>query len=168
MARTSLARRPCPIARALDQLGDGWSLLIMRDVFLGAHRFAELQARVGVAPNILTNRLALLTRRALLERRSYSLKPPRFEYVLTEKGEEVLPVLLTISAWGSKWLSPGGAAWQLVHPQTRAAIEPVVIDRVSHNELLAGQVAVIAGPGASKSLRAQLERPKTFEARSQR
>ncbi len=166
MERTSLARRPCSIARALDQLGDGWSLLILRDVFLGAHRFGELQERLGIAPNILTRRLALLTRRGLLERRTYSFKPLRHEYVLTEKGEDVLPVLLVLGAWGSRWLAPDGAAQRMVDTDSRKAVDPIVIDRRTGKRLRAGDVAVVAGPGASKVLRAQLRQPRVFEARS--
>ena len=166
MERTSLARRPCSIARALDQLGDGWSLLILRDVFLGAHRFAELEEHLGIAPNILASRLATLTRNGLLERRAYDRRPLRHEYLLTEKGEDALPVLLTLAAWGSRWLAPGGPPLLTVDPDTAQPVDPVLVDRHTGRPLRAGGVALVAGPGAPASLRAQLTTPRVFAGRS--
>jgi DNA-binding HxlR family transcriptional regulator len=168
MERTSLARRPCSIARALDQLGDGWTLLILRDVFLGARRFAELEADLGIAANILAKRLVTLTRRGLLERRAYSTRPLRHEYVLTEKGEDALPVLLTLAKWGSRWLSPDGAPLLTVDAHTGDPVDPVLIDAKTGKRLLAGGVAVTAGPGAPRAVRAALTTPRVFLARAAR
>jgi DNA-binding HxlR family transcriptional regulator len=165
MRRTSLANRPCTIARALDQLGDAWTLLILRDVFLGAHRFAELQADLGIAPNTLTSRLATLVRHGLLEQRSYRRRPARSEYVLTEKGEDALPVLLAFASFGGRWLAPHGLPLVPVDPATGRAVEPLLIDRLTGKPLKAGGVAVVAGPGAPRSLRARLTTPRVFEGR---
>jgi DNA-binding HxlR family transcriptional regulator len=166
MERTSLARQPCPIARAADQLGDAWTLLVLRDVFLGAHRFAQLQERLGIAPNILTRRLALLTRRGLLEAHPYSRRPLRHAYTLTPKGAATLPVLLTLAAWGNAWLAPRGAPLVPIDPRTGRAVEPVLIDKRTGRPLVAGAVAVKAGPGAPRSLSASLRAPRVFTAGS--
>lgn len=165
MERTSLARRPCSIARALDQLGDAWSVLILRDVFLGAHRFAELEASLGIAPNILSRRLASLTRHGLLEARRYSHRPARSEYVLTEKGEDALPVLLALAAWGGRWLAPDGLPLVTVDVETGRPVDPVLVDRVTGKPLVPGGVAVVAGPKAPRAMRARLTTPRVFAGR---
>src|SRR5258708_38766720 len=116
MERVSLSRRPCPIARSLDQVGDFWSVLILRDVTLGFHRFAQLQQRLAIAPNILTRRLRALGRHGLVERRRYTGRPARYAYVPTEKSLDFVPVLLALAAWGNRWLAPGGAPRISVHP----------------------------------------------------
>ncbi|MBL8952772.1 MAG: helix-turn-helix transcriptional regulator [Myxococcaceae bacterium] len=162
MRRVSLAHHPCPIARSADQIGDGSSLLLMRDTTLGFRRFAELQARLGIAPNMLTRRLETLTRHGLLERRRDASKPDRYEYVPTEKGLELVPVLLALGAWGNRWLAPRGAPLLNVHPKTRRRIDPIVIDRHSRRELKAGGVGVVAGPGAPAAVRRQLKQPLVF------
>jgi DNA-binding HxlR family transcriptional regulator len=164
MRRLSLSRRPCTIARSADQLGDAWSLLVLRDVFLGVRRFADLQERLGIATNSLASRLSALKRHGLLEARPYSRKPPRWEYELTEKGRDALPVLLAMAAWGARWLSPAGAPLVLVDPKSRREVEPVVVDRRSGKPLRAGSVAVLPGPGAPKSLKKQLVTPLVFAA----
>lgn len=162
MERTSLSRRPCGIARSLDQIGDAWSLLVIRDVFLGTRRFAELQESLKIAPNILSRRLEGLVRHGILEARSYSTRPLRKEYVLTEKGAGLLPVLLAVASWGNRWLAPQGAPLIIVDPATRARLEPVVVDRRSGKRLLPGEVAVLPGPGASAELRQRLRKPRVF------
>ena len=162
MERTSLAGRPCPIARSVDLLGDAWSLLILRDVFLGARRFGDLQDGLGIAPNSLTRRLEALTRAGLLVARPYSQRPLRHEYALTAKGEDVLPVLLALAAWGNKWLAPDGEPLLLVDPRTGKPLAPVVIDQKTRRPLRAGHVAVIAGPGAPRSVHRALRTPRVF------
>ncbi|HEY0883283.1 MAG TPA: helix-turn-helix domain-containing protein [Archangium sp.] len=162
MERTSLAGRPCPIARSVDLLGDAWSLLILRDVFLGARRFGDLQDGLGIAPNSLTRRLEALTRGGLLVARPYSQRPLRHEYALTQKGEDVLPVLLALSAWGNRWLAPRGAPLLLVDPRTGRQLDPVVVDQKTRRPLRAGQVAIIAGPGAPRSVHRELRTPRVF------
>lgn len=166
MERTSLSRRPCPIARAADQLGDAWSLLVLRDVFLGAHRFAQLQEGLGIAPNILTRRLARLTRHGLLKATAYSRRPLRRAYALTPKGEATLPVLLTLAAWGNAWLAPRGAPLVTIDARSGRAVEPLLVDRRTGRPLVGGGVAVKAGPGAPRSLSASLRAPRVFTAGS--
>jgi DNA-binding HxlR family transcriptional regulator len=102
------SKTPCPIARALDVVGDAWSLLILRDAFAGLTRFDQFRKSLGIVPTMLTRRLAALTEEGLLEKRLYSERPPREEYVLTPTGHDFLPVLTMIGAWGRKYRCKGG------------------------------------------------------------
>lgn len=103
-------RSPCPIASALDILGDRWTLVVLRNLFAGKARYGELLAMPeGVATNILANRLALLEEHRLIARRAYRSNPPRHEYRLTRKGADLLPVLQAIARWGASHI-PGRMA----------------------------------------------------------
>lgn len=102
MQRTSFVDAPCPIARSLERVGEWWSVLILRDAFGGLTRFDEFQKNLGIAPNMLTRRLAALVEAGLLERRRYSERPPRDEYVLTERGRDFRPVLVELATFGKR------------------------------------------------------------------
>jgi DNA-binding HxlR family transcriptional regulator len=102
MAPKDLASE-CSIARTLDVIGDRWSLLILRDGFYGVRRFEDFQHDLGVARNVLADRLAKLVERGVFERRLYAERPARYEYRLTAKGRDLLPVLLTMMRWGDDW-----------------------------------------------------------------
>jgi DNA-binding HxlR family transcriptional regulator len=103
-------RSPCPIAGALDFLGDTWTLLVMRDLlFYDKHRFAEfLDSPEGISTNILAERLKRLERCGLVVRRRYQMRPPRDEYYLTVRGHDLLPVLKELIKWGQRYV-PGVA-----------------------------------------------------------
>src|SRR6185369_9351302 len=105
----------------------------------------------------LARRLQSLTARGFFVRRAYTTHPAREEYELTEKGLDFLPVLLSLAAWGERWLSPEGAPLELVNAQTGAAIRPSLVDACTGKELLAGQVGVQPGPGASAALRSAMK-----------
>lgn len=90
----------CPIARTLDVVGDRWTLLIMRDMFLGASKFSEFRENSSIPPKVLSARLKLLMEHGLVEREVYSEHPLRAEYRPTERGRSLLPVLLAIGQWG--------------------------------------------------------------------
>lgn len=148
----------CPIARSLEETGDWWSMLILRTAFMGVRRFQDFETRLGIAPNTLARRLEALTDCELLVRRTYSERPLREEYELTPKGLDFLPVLLSLAAWGNRWLAPEGVAIECVDPETGRTIEPVVVDRDTGRELNAGTVALRAGPGARPAVKRGLER----------
>jgi DNA-binding HxlR family transcriptional regulator len=156
MRRKSLADIECPIARALDLVGDSWTLLILRDALLGAARFQDFQAGLGMPPSTLTRRLALLTEQGLLVRRLYAEKPARECYELTEMGRDLAPVLLAFSSWGNRWLSPKGPVLECIDPESGQLLEPTVVDKRSLRQLRAGGVALRAGRGASRELRQRL------------
>ncbi|GAA0558251.1 helix-turn-helix domain-containing protein [Paractinoplanes ferrugineus] len=104
MQRTDFSRMVCSIARTLDVIGEPWSPLILRDVWVGMTRFEQLQADLGISRKVLTERLNHLVEQGVLERRPYDRRP-RHEYVLTEKGTDLLDLLMVMTTWGDKWLA---------------------------------------------------------------
>ena len=124
------AKNSCPIARSLDFLGDAWSILILRDAHAGLTRFEQFRKRLGIAPTILTKRLATLTEEGILEKRIYSEHPPRDEYVLTTAGRDFLPVLFMIGDWGRKYRGDGKLV-RFLDAETGMEIKPVVLDEVT-------------------------------------
>ena len=129
MRHTSLSGMPCPIARSLDRVGEWWSILILRDALRGTTRFDDFRRSLGVAPNMLTRRLTALVDAGLLERRRYSEHPPRDEYVLTDRGRDFRPVLLSLLAWGNRHFAPEGPSVEIVHTATGRPADPVLVDR---------------------------------------
>jgi DNA-binding HxlR family transcriptional regulator len=97
----------CPIARSLSVVGDRWSMLVLREAFLGTRRFEDFQQRTGAARNVLSDRLEKLVEHQVLQRRPYQEKPTRYEYRLTEKGLDLYPVLMALVRWGDRWLDDG-------------------------------------------------------------
>jgi DNA-binding HxlR family transcriptional regulator len=106
--------RPCSIASALTVIGEKWSLLVVRELALGVHRFDEIQANTGAPRDILTTRLRRLEEAGVLERRRYQERPARFGYHLTPAGKELRPILLSLTAWGEKW-TPQVNAYDWIH-----------------------------------------------------
>ena len=104
MTRTSTATWPCTIARSVDLLGEGWTLLVMRQACLGTRRFDDFQRALGIGRNILTLRLNRLVDEGLLARVPYQDHPVRYEYRLTDKGRDVYPILAAMAAFGERWL----------------------------------------------------------------
>lgn len=117
--KRNFADWPCSVARATQLLGDHWVPLIMRDAVQGVRRFDDFQRSLGVARNILSDRLDRLVEGGLLERKSYQDRPPRSEYVLTEMGRDLFPVLASLAAWGDRWLDGGSGAPVALHDETR-------------------------------------------------
>ncbi|MEU5936706.1 winged helix-turn-helix transcriptional regulator [Micromonospora sp. NPDC047187] len=108
MRREDLVDADCGIAQALGVLGDWWTFLIVRDVAGGTTRFDALQRELGVSRRALTERLAALVEHGVLERRPYSRHPPRYDYLLTARGEGLLPVLIALQDWGTRHLMGDG------------------------------------------------------------
>jgi DNA-binding HxlR family transcriptional regulator len=105
MGRTAdYSKQSCSIAATLEVIGDPWTLLVIRDAFQGLTRFEQWQDRLGVARNVLAARLKTLVQHGVLEPRLYSERPPRNEYVLTAKGKDLSAVLVTLHAWGDKYV----------------------------------------------------------------
>ena len=130
-------------------------MLILRDVFDGFTRFDDLQRNLGISPSSLARRLTALTAAGLLERRRYSERPPRDEYVLTESGRAFQPVLLAIYAWSEAHVTEHAGKLALVDRTTGNAIDPVLVDRNTGRPLDEVDVAFTAGPNAGETLRAR-------------
>ena len=158
MQRVSLKQAQCPIARGLDQVGEWWSLLILRDAFDGFTRFDEFERNLRIAPTMLSRRLRTLVDAGLLERRCYCEHPPRFEYLLTERGREFRPVLLALYAWAYQHTCPEERSVVLVEDATGREVEPVLVDRASGRPLEELDVSFAPGPAASEGMRQRLTR----------
>jgi len=114
--RTSFAEMDCSIAQALEVVGEWWSLLIVRDAFKGVRRFEDFQRGLGIARNVLAERLHGLVAEGVFERRRYQEQPDRYEYRLTEKGLDLYPIIVGLMRWGDKWApSPDGPPVILTH-----------------------------------------------------
>lgn len=118
----------CPVARTIERVGDAWSLMLLREAFYGATRFEQFQKRVGISPNILVRRLTKLINEGMLVKRQYSLRPPREEYVLTERGRDFRPVLLTLMDWGTRHFDDLADTMQLVERKTGRVVRVALVD----------------------------------------
>jgi len=143
----------CPVARSLERVGEWWSILILRDAFQGLTRFDQFQKSLEIAPNMLTRRLNTLVDSGLLERRPYSDRPRRYEYLLTERGRDFRPVLWTLMAWGNRHFFPEGKSVVLVNSKTGVEAEPVLVDRVSGQRAMAPDFKAVPGPAADERTR---------------
>ena len=167
MQRKNFGEMQCPIARSLERVGEWWSILILRDAFHGMTRFDEFQKSLGIAPNMLTRRLGALVEAGLLERRRYSERPPRDEYVLTPRGRDFRPVLVSLLAWGNRHFAPEGAAVQLVNRKTGEPVDPVLVDPATGRPVLGDDYAFVPGPAAGERVRekyATAQRPTSVMA----
>ncbi len=128
MQRKSFSDMQCPIARGLEHVGEWWSILILRDAFRGLTRFDEFSDSLGIAPNMLTRRLAALVEAGLMQRRRYSERPPRDEYILTERGKDFRPVMLAMLAFGNKHFPPDDRTVRIVNAETGQNVDPLLVD----------------------------------------
>lgn len=149
MQRTQFGDMACSIARTLDVMGEPWTPLILRDIYVGIARFDQLQADLGISRKVLTERLKWLVENGVLCREEYSSRPPRYEYVLTEKGLDLVDVLMVMVRWGDSWLA-GDDGPPVLHRHRSCG-------EVGHAELRcprcggsmgARDIDVLPGPGA--------------------
>lgn len=150
MQRTSFAEMHCSIGRSLELVGEWWTPLIVRDLYLGLNRFDDIAENLGISRNLLTRRLDALVEHGIVERRAYRERPPRHEYHLTAAGHELVPVLMALMAWGDKWATPpGGPPMRLVHRDCDAQFTPQVCCSACGEPIDDSAVASHAGPGAA-------------------
>jgi DNA-binding HxlR family transcriptional regulator len=146
----------CSIARALEVVGERWTLLVIREVLLGHRRFEEIRRNTGIASNILSDRLDTLVEHGVLERRRYADRPESFEYRATEMGLELQPVLGTLMAWGDRHMArPEGPPRVFVHTTCDHDTTPRVVCDHCGEPLDARTVRVRPGPGADAAQREQ-------------
>jgi DNA-binding HxlR family transcriptional regulator len=148
MQRTDFSEMPCSIARSLAMVGEPWSPLVLRDVYIGITRFDDLQRDLGISRKVLAERLRHLVEAGLLERRPYSERPPRHEYVLTEMGEEFVDVLMAMVAWGDRWTAGEAGPPILYRHRSCGEITHAVPHCAACGEILrSADVDVEPGPG---------------------
>ncbi len=146
----------CSIARSLEVVGERWTLLIIRDILQGLHRFGQLQESLGIASNVLTDRLNRLVDEGVLERVLYSERPERYEYQLTKKGLDLNIALVALQQWGDDYLSEKPPRLQ----RRKVDKKPVVAAIVPKGtrSLRTDEIETLPGPGATKQQRAQSKR----------
>lgn len=139
----------CSIARTLGVIGEPWSPLILRDVWVGITRFEQIQADLGISRKVLTERLNHLVEQGVLERRPYDRRP-RYEYVLTDKGAELVDVLMVMAGWGDKWLA-GKAGPPVLYRHSECGEISRASVRCTHcaQPMHAHDVELLPGPGAA-------------------
>lgn len=145
----------CSVAQCLELIGDWWTMLLVRDAFLGVRRFDAFQERLGISRNILTQRLGKLVMAGILEKRPYQHNPLRFDYVLTDKGRDLWPLLTALRQWGDKHAAPHGPPMQVVHKSCGKVTHLVLTCEHCGERVEARDVTARRGPGARKPSRAQ-------------
>jgi DNA-binding HxlR family transcriptional regulator len=148
MTRRTFDPGQCPVGRTLERVGDTWSLMILRDAMQGVSKFDQFEKSLGVAPNILTQRLSALVEAGFLERRPYQERPVRHEYVLTALGRDFAPVLTALMAFGNRHFAAEGIASQMVEAATGLPAEPIVVDRRTGKPMDSPDFVYAAGPAA--------------------
>src|ERR1700754_4620464 len=151
MQRTQFAAMTCSIARTLDVIGEPWSPLILRDVYVGINRFDQLQSDLGISRKVLAQRLAWLVEQDSGERREYQDRPPRHEYVLTPKGLELCDLLLVMVRWGDRWTAGEAGPPVLYRHHACGDISHVELRCSTCGEpMRANDVDVLPGPGQAE------------------
>jgi DNA-binding HxlR family transcriptional regulator len=152
MQRASFEDMHCSVAQCLEVVGEWWTLLIVRDAFLGVRRFDDFQARLGISRNILTQRLITLVEAGVFDKVPYSEHPPRYEYRLTAKGRDLWPVLTTMRQWGDKWAAPDGPPLKLIHTGCGKVTTLVPTCSKCGEPMTERDVRPVKGPGAREEL----------------
>lgn len=136
MKWNDLQTEACPVARGLSVIGDRWTMLVLRDCFLGVRRFEQMQERLGITRHVLADRLRKLEANGVLRRERYQERPPRHEYRLTERGKALYPVLVSVIEWANVHVPPTGeSSVTLVSRDTGEPILPVLIDMNTGKEI---------------------------------
>jgi DNA-binding HxlR family transcriptional regulator len=145
--RKSFTDMHCSVAQCLEVVGEWWTMLIVRDAFLGITRFDQFQERLGISRNILNRRLSHLVEHGILKRIRYSEHPPRYEYRLTAKGRDLWPVLTAMRQWGDAYAAPDGPPLQIVHRSCGHVTDAVMTCAHCGERLTARDVTAQPGPG---------------------
>jgi len=153
-SRIRLEDRECPLSTTVQHVGEWWTLLILHDAFDGYTRFDQFQENLGISSSMLTARLKTLVADGLLERRPYQSNPVRHEYVLTDLGRTLRPVILALAAWGNSRLEPERRSMIVVDANSGDEVEPVIVDARTGRRLDDSATYVFAaGPAASPAMR---------------
>jgi len=148
----------CSAARALEVVGERWSLLIVRNaLFAGMTRFNDFRKRLGIATNTLSTRLDGLVDAGIMERRSYSQNPDLYEYLLTVKGRELVPVLLTLTEWGDRWAAPDGPPILYTHSVCGGGISQRTMCATCGQVHNPAEVQAQPGPGMPPEVAARMQ-----------
>ena len=143
-------RDACSVASTLEIVGERWTLHVLREAFLGVRRFEDFRRNIGVARNILSDRLNTLVAEGILRRERYSEHPPRYEYRLTRKGVDLYGILIELMKWGNRWTpQPEGPALVLRHKDCGAVMEPVHACPDCGEQVHAWDLQALPGPATT-------------------
>jgi DNA-binding HxlR family transcriptional regulator len=152
MERKSFSGMHCSVAQCLEVVGEWWSMLLVRDAFLGVTRFDEFQQRLGISRNILDQRLNWLVGKGVLAKIPYSEHPPRFDYRLTDKGRDLWPILSTMRQWGDKYAAPDGPPMLVTHKACGQVADAMLTCSACGEPIGPREVRAAPGPGAVEPL----------------
>ena len=144
--------RECPLSTAMSYVGEWWTMLILHDCFDGYTRFDQFEANIGLSSSMLTARLKTLVNSGVLVKQPYQERPVRYEYLLTDFGRSLRPILVTLAAWRNAQLAPGDRSMILVDAETGREIEPVVVDPVTGTPASDPRFVFTAGPAAGDQM----------------
>ncbi len=145
-------------AHVLDIIGEGWSILIVREAFLGTRRFEEFQGRLGIARNILTARLKKLCANEILDRVPVKKGARRHEYILTNKGKDMMPLLVTLTQWGDRWVfGENNEPVIFLDRENGEPISRMQVYSARGDSLRPRDIMIEAGPGATREARERIE-----------
>jgi DNA-binding HxlR family transcriptional regulator len=158
MERKSFSDMHCSVAQCLEVVGEWWSVLILRDVFLGVTRFDQFQERLGISRNILNQRLSRLVEAGVLVKVPYREHPPRSDYRLTDKGRDLWPVITAMRQWGDRYAAPAGPPILVTHKGCGQVSEVISTCSACGEPVGPRDVLAVPGPGAVEPLAGQVGR----------
>ena len=147
MKRVPFADMPCPVAQTLELVGEWWTLLIVREAFLGRRRFVEFQQELGIARNVLSSRLRKLVAEGILERHASQTDAREGEYRLTAKGKDLMPVLIALSQWGERWIYEGKSPLRYENRHTGEEVPRLAVRDAHGTELAARDLRIVRTDG---------------------
>ncbi|MEN8976489.1 winged helix-turn-helix transcriptional regulator [Acinetobacter baumannii] len=148
MKWNEIGNQPCSIARTLSIIGDTWTILIIRNAFIGIRKFEDLQKNLGVTRHVLADRLKLLVDQGIFIKTPYTDTQKRYEYRLTKKGLDLYPIILSIVQWGNIWMDEGlGAPLDYYHKQCGHKFTPVTVCSECGKPIIPQEVQALPGPG---------------------
>jgi DNA-binding HxlR family transcriptional regulator len=159
----------CSIAGALEWVGDRWTMLLLRDLFLGLSRFEEFRESINIPPTTLSDRLKRLVEFGMVEKRRYQEKPPRDEFVLTKKGRDFWPVMLSIAQWGDRYDASGEGAppMRFVARKTGDEVQLRLQSGDGASAITPSDIKAVAGPAADEKIHWRLEQARTHNQQRQ-
>ena len=154
----------CSVARALEIIGEWWTLLIVREAFFGTTRFSDFQTILGIAKNVLSDRLSKLVESGLMERSQVAGRGNPLDYRLTEKGAELFPVLISLMQWGDRWINgPERAPVKVLDRDTGEEISRIEVRTAGNRVISLDDAVVVPGPGANEAIRRRFGRSSKQE-----
>jgi len=165
MKRNNVFDCNCPLARVTEVIGEPWTLMVLREAFLGTCHFNDFERELGIARNILSVRLKKLVDLDLLERVRSETDKRVVEYRLTDASRDLVPILVGLAQWSVKWLCDGRSATRFVERETGREIPQIAIRGIDDRHLQARDVTMVPGPDANADLVARFERAAAGDAR---